>query len=339
MKISVQTPNRIDLAGGTIDIYPLYVFEEGAVTVNAAIQILSKIEIETRSDSKIEISSLDLKKEVLFEHLSDCKPEGELDLLVRAVQQYKPQTGISLKSENQAPQGSGIGASSALLMAASSGLNELTEKHLSYQQIIDMGANLEAQTIKIPTGKQDYYAAVYGGINAVWFDERGIRLEQMNYSETEIQELESRVILSYTGIPHFSGENNWTIMKRYIDGEEKTVRALREIKKTAFKMRDAVFHKQWDQIGFLLKEEWENRKKLTSGVTTEKIDEIILQAEKAGAVSSKLCGAGGGGCMITWVEPEKREQVESALRAQGIKLLPFKIALKGLKTKLSIPTF
>jgi D-glycero-alpha-D-manno-heptose-7-phosphate kinase len=339
MKISVRAPNRIDLAGGTIDIYPLYIFEEGAATVNIAIQIFSQVELETRSDSRIEIVSKDMKKEVVFEHLSDSRPEGELDLLIRAVNHYKPQAGITLISENQAPQGSGIGASSALLMAASAALNELTESHLSFPEMINIGANLEAQTIKIPTGKQDYYAAFYGGINAVWFDVSGARLEPISYLEKEIQELESRVVLSYTGIPHFSGENNWTIMKRYIDGEPKTISALKEIKKTALKMREAVINKKWNRIGELLKEEWENRKQLTPGVTTEKIDQVILQAEKAGAAASKLCGAGGGGCMITWVEPDKKKNVELALSAHGLKLLQFKVSLKGIQKEISLPTF
>jgi D-glycero-alpha-D-manno-heptose-7-phosphate kinase len=331
MHISAQTPNRVDLAGGTLDIYPLYLFEEGSITVNIAIQIYSQAEIETRNDSKIEIFSEDLNQKVFFPSFEACLPKGELDLLIRAIRAYPPKTGIVLRTKNQAPQGSGLGASSALLMATSAALNALQEKKLDIQEIVDIGANLEAQTIRIPTGKQDYLAAMHGGINVFWFDEKGIRREPILYSEKELQELESHLVLSYTGLPHFSGENNWTIMRRYIDGELSTVKALGQIKATAFKMREAVLKRHWEKIGEALHEEWENRKALAQGVTTDVVEHLMAKAQHAGAKASKLCGAGGGGCMITWVEPNQKKKVEQVLEEEGAKILPFHVALKGIQ--------
>jgi len=331
MGIVVRTPNRVDLAGGTLDIYPLYLFEGGSVTVNIAIQLWSTTTIEKQRDLKIHLKSDDLKKEILFESFEACHVNNELDLLCRAVLYYAPKQGFKMTTKNEAPHGSGLGASSALLMAVSAGLNELGKSGLSIAEIIDVGSSLEAQTIRIPTGKQDYLAAMHGGINAFRFSEAGITRHKIDYSRKEIEALESRMILSYTGIPHFSGENNWTIMRRYIDGESSTVSALRNIKGTALKMRDAVIKRDWDAIAELLKEEWENRKALAVGVTTPVVEHLMAKAKEAGAKASKLCGAGGGGCMITWVDPDKKERVSKVLAKEGASLLPFKVSEEGLQ--------
>lgn len=337
MHITARTPNRVDLAGGTLDIFPLYIFEGGSFTVNIAIQVYSTVEIETRNDATIRFHAKDLDKEISFPSLEACDPENDLDLLIRAVRHYAPKTGVNVSTRNEAPHGSGIGASSALLMAVSAALSRLSGNGHALSEIIDVGANLEAQTIKIPTGKQDYLAAMHGGINAIRFDEKGITMEPVPYTPAEIAELESRVVLSYTGIPHFSGENNWTIMRRYIDGEIATVKALRQIKVTAHKMREAVIARDWGGIGSALHEEWENRKALASGVTTDVIEHMIAKAERAGAKASKLCGAGGGGCMITWVEPARKKAVEEALASEGARIFPFKVALEGLNVTVTQP--
>lgn len=337
MEITSRTPNRIDLAGGTLDIYPLYLFEGGSVTVNAAIQIYSTVNLQPRDDGEVHVRSEDLQAKIFFKSLDECTFNNEMELLVRAVRHYAPAVGINLASKNEAPRGSGLGASSALLMATSAVLNELGGNPLSMEQMIDIGANLEAQTIRIPTGKQDYLAAMHGGLNAFWFKESGILREPILYSEKEVKEFEDRLILSYTGIPHFSGENNWTIMRRYIDGELSTVRALSQIKNTALKMREAVFQRNWDKIGEALNEEWENRKALAIGVTTPVVEHFMAKAHEAGAVASKLCGAGGGGCMITWVHPDLKKQVSSVLKQEGVELLNCKVALEGLQLHKNSP--
>ncbi len=333
MGVIARTPNRVDFAGGTLDIYPLYLFEDGSVTVNVAIQVYSTAEVEKRNDSEIHFHSHDLKKELSFRSIEECRPQNELDLLIRAVRHYRPSKGMKLSTKNEAPQGSGLGASSALLMAVSAAMAEFNGNKLSIQQIIDIGANLEAQTIRIPTGKQDYLAAMHGGLNAFVFDESGIKREPILYQDQEIESLESRIILSYTGIPHFSGENNWTIMRRYIDGESSTVNALRRIKSTALKMREAVLARNWDEIGDALKEEWENRKALAEGVTTPVVEHLMAKAKEGGAKTSKLCGAGGGGCMMTWVEPDKKKKVADVLKQEGAEILPFKVSKSGLEVK------
>jgi len=219
------------------------------------------------------------------------------------------------------------------LIALSAALCTLNERPYDGEMLVKYGADLEAQTIRIPTGKQDYYAAVHGGVNAIGFRIEGNEVERLLPEEAQIKALEERLVLSFTGESRFSGTSNWNMMKRYIENEGATVRSMRNIKKTAIEMREAL--KQFDLPRFaaLLDEEWENRKRLADGVSTERIERIMSAAKGAGAVASKICGAGGGGCMVTYVEPERRAAVQQAMSAAGAQILPFLIERKGLTVR------
>lgn len=323
MKVKASAPTRIDLAGGTLDIYPLYIFLGGGTTVNLAISLRSHVEIEERYDKKILIYSEDLNEKAEAESIDALQTSGALDLIARAVKFYKPEAGLSVKTKNLAPRGSGLGASSSLLMALSAALNAITNAGADYDDIINWGANIEAQNLKIPTGKQDYYAAVYGGLNAIQFHEKGIDLIKIYQAVKDMKFLGDHLILSFTGISHFSGTNNWNMMKRFIDGEPQTVRNLYRIKETSVKMEEALLSRDLEKIASALNEEWKNRKDLADGVSTPEIERMMSSARKAGAKASKICGAGGGGCMVTIADPLKRDSVCAALKEAGAGILDF----------------
>jgi D-glycero-alpha-D-manno-heptose-7-phosphate kinase len=329
MLIEVSAPARVDLAGGTLDIHPLYVFEDGGITVNIAIELRSYVEIETRSDKKINVRSVDLNKEVSFNSLSEIKFGTPLDFILRILRFYSPSCGVDITTRNTTPLGSGLGASSSLLIALSTGLNELRGKKFSKKEIIDIGANIEAQEIEIPTGKQDYYAATYGGINAIWFNLDKNIVEKLVVKEKFIRELENRIILSFTGVSHFSGTNNWNMLKRYIDNKGTTRKNMKRIKQTALKMREALLNSDFSLISEALAEEWENRKNLAKGVSNAKIERLMKAAKEVGAEASKICGAGGGGCMITIAKEGAKNRIEENLRKNGAEILDFKIARRG----------
>lgn len=331
MKIITSAPTRIDLAGGTLDIYPLYIFEDCAVTVNIAIDLKSMVEINVREDKKITVFSEDIKKEIKADSLETLPDGNAQDLIVRAIKFYKPKVGMDITTRNTVPSGSGLGASSSLLMSLSSALNALTGKTSDNINIINWGANLEARSLNVPTGKQDYYAAMYGGVNAIWFNIEGAKVEPMILSSSKLKELEKSLILSYTGISHFSGTHNWDMMKLYIDKNKTTRQSMGRIKNIAFKMHEALLAGDIEKISYILDMEWENRKCLAKGVTNKKIDMLMSKAKKEGALASKICGAGGGGCMITIAAPEKTERVVEALKLNGAQVLDFKIDFEGLK--------
>jgi len=138
------------------------------------------------------------------------------------------------------------------------------------------------------------------------------------------------MIVSFTGISHFSGTNNWDMLKQAIDRVGETYDRLLEIKKISYKVKDALKEEDPEKLGYFVSKEWENRQKLASGISNEYIDNAIEAARKAGAYGSKLCGAGGGGCMITLCPLEKREVVEMALKGRGIDLLDASVDFDGL---------
>jgi len=332
MILEATTPTRIDLAGGTLDIYPLYVFEGGGLTVNMGIEMRSHVRVETRDDEEVYIRSEDLQMEYAAPNLEALNPTeaGPLDLIVRILQWYRPPTGVNVITHNTTPPGSGLGSSSALLIALSGALNRLNGDPLAPEDLIDVGANLEAQSIRVPTGKQDYYAALYGGVQAITFGMWKNSTEQLVTEEETLCELENRVVLSFTGESRFSGTSNWNMTKRYIENTEDTVAHMQAIKRTAYAMQDCLRAADFDRFAQVLREEWENRKRLAEGVTNERIDRIMGAAAEAGALASKICGAGGGGCMITYAPPGTREAVIAALESAGAQHLPYRIARQGL---------
>ncbi len=334
MTLTATAPTRMDLAGGTLDIWPLYLFMESGVTVNAAISIRSHVTLESRDDDAIHLHAADSGDRLVAPNVDDLPLGGKLDLLVRAVRFYRPKTGLNVTTSSEAPRGSGIGASSSLLITLSHALNRLNETGYSPDRIINISANLEAQCIDIPTGKQDYHPPTYGGVNAVWFEAGGDRTERLG-DETLAAELSRRVIVTYTGISHFSGTNNWAMMKRFIDKRGATPQNLIQIRDTALRMRDCLLAADWSRFAALVNEEWENRRGLAKGVSNARVEKLMAAASGAGAQANKLCGAGGGGCMISVVEPEAREAVKSALRKAGAKPLEYAIPGEGVSVVAS----
>lgn len=331
MNVSVTAPTRIDLAGGTLDVYPLYLFADGGLTVNAAIDVCAHVDVEERDDARIVIRSEDMDVEEGFASLATMEPGGKLDLIKKALRYYRPQSGLNITTRSETPPGSGLGTSSALLMALSCALNEINGLGLSKERIIDLGANIEAQVIGIPTGKQDYFPPLFGGVLAIWFDVDGFRLEDLSAGNDLIEQLNARLILSFTNLSHFSGATNWAMLKRYVEKEGDTVARIHRIKEVALAMRQSLARMDLDEFAHLLGVEWENRKGLAEGVTTPEINGMIAAAARAGARASKLCGAGGGGCMITYAEPEHVPAVQEALAGAGATVMPFRIVRQGIR--------
>ena len=342
MKVSVTVPTRIDLAGGTLDLYPLYLFEDGGLTVNAAISVFAHVVIEERSDCRIHIRYDDTGEDVVIDSLEAVRSAtaGGFELVTKALRYYLRNSdcsrGLNITLSSDAPAGSGLGASSALLMALSSALNELEGLGIGKERLIDLGANIEAQVIGIPTGKQDYFPPLFGGVCSIWFDVDGHRLERLDAGNDLIERLNERLILSFTNINRFSGVTNWAMLKRYVEKTDNTVAHMRGIKEVAIAMRESLSGGDIDTFAQLLGVEWENRKALARGVTTPEIESMIGAAEAAGARASKLCGAGGGGCMITYAEPESVPAVQSALTRNGATLIPFHIVREGVQMEVMV---
>ena len=220
MIIETSAPTRVDLAGGTIDIPPLFLFHEGAATVNFAIDLLAKCRIETRDDDQIILESIDrgVSFETSLDKMSELKNEPRLELLSKLVYFFKPETGFKMTTDSQAPAGAGLAGSSTLNIACIGALNKLVGDRYTPDRFIPIAANVECQVIKVPTGFQDYYSAQYGGVASIHFAPEGMHREALDIDTKTLQE---RIVVLYTGEPRNSGTNNWEITKRHIDGDSE----------------------------------------------------------------------------------------------------------------------
>ncbi len=334
MEIAVTAPNRIDLAGGTTDLFPLYLFMDGGCTVNAAITLGSRAVFRTRDDGRLMIASEDLGETAEAAGPDGLPLDGPLGLVGRAVRAVPPPVGIEIVTRNEAPTGSGLGASSALLVALLSGLLKLRGEDLTPAELIGLSANIEAAAIGVPAGTQDHIAAVYGGLSLIHFGYRGHVRRPLGLGPVSHQRLEEMIVLSYTGQGRFSGMNNWDVTKGFIDDRDSIREKLVGIRDVALDVCAALSAGQWAALPGLVDREWALRRSLAPGVSTPQIDQIAAAAATAGASANKVCGAGGGGCMITFVEPKKRDAVEKAVASEGGQIIPFKIDTDGLKVEV-----
>ena len=309
-----------------MDIWPLYLFHAGAQTLNAAISLRARAQVDLRDDTRIVIRSEDTGVVVEAEGWQELRNRRELRLLSLLAHFFEA-SGITLTTSCQSPAGAGIAGSSALNVAVCAALAEWRRTHYEPEALLQLAMNIEAQAIGVPTGLQDYRPALYGGIAALELEVDGVRRVAL---DVDPQELERRIVLCYTGEPRNSGTNNWDITKRHIDGDRHVFDCFERIRDTAAAMREALTRGAWESVGTAIAEEWDNRKRLAPGVTTPLIDGLIDRAVNAGATAAKVCGAGGGGCLFCYGPPERREDIGHALEASGARLLDYRIERDGL---------
>ena len=329
MRVSAKAPCRVDLAGSTLDIWPLYLFHDNVVTLNFAIDRYTSCDIVTRDDSAIVLRSRDLAREETFASFDElhAAKRYRLPLLALLVRFFAPNQGITMESASEAPAGAGISGSSSLMISAACALNKLTRRGYKLEKIREIVQNVEAQVIRVPTGSQDYYPAMYGGVSAIELGPAGIVRKALLLDPAEINQ---RFVLAYTGAPRNSGINNWEVMKGHIDSDRAIHRNFDRIASIANAMREALEGDDWDETGRLMREEWTSRKKNAPGITTPLIDRLITATRRAGSIGAKACGAGGGGCVVFLVEPGAKERISRAIEAEGAEVLPANVATRGV---------
>ena len=348
VRIESKAPTRIDLAGGTLDIWPLYLFHEGALTVNCAITRYASCVIETdfsrapsrartrpEKSRRIVLASRDTNRKESFPSLEAlCRAQRyKLPLLAELVRVFRPTMGFTLTTDSEAPAGAGIGGSSAMAVAICAALDRLTNAGLRREDWIHISRDVEAIVIRVPTGTQDHYPPAFGGAAAIALAPGGERRETLG---CDLDELESRLVLCYTGKPRQSGINNWEVFKRHIDGDRRVAQNLEKISAVAKQVRAALERNAWNEVGRLVREEWEFRRRNLRTISTPVIDRIISSARRQGALGGKVCGAGGGGCLTLVIEPAARARVEAAVTAAGGTLLPLRIDRDGVQVRSDV---
>ena len=352
MTIDSQAPTRVDLAGGTLDIWPLYLFHENSQTLNVAIRCYARCRLTPRRDKAIHLISRDLGREERFASIEALLKAREyrLPLLARLVKAFAGSaavsaaqrasedagaTGFALETDSDSPAGAGLGGSSALNIAICGVLSRFAGRKLAPAKLIEIARNVEAQVLGVPTGEQDYYAAAFGGVQAIELTAHGVQPQKLAVDE---KELAARGVLCYTGESRNSGINNWEVMKAHIDGKRAVIRHFDRIAAIAAEMRQALEQGDCSRTARLLDKEWEARMRNHLGITTPRIERLIRIAQQNGALAGKVCGAGGGGCVFFLAEPEAKGRIEAALRQAGARVIPFAVAQRGLEVRAQEPT-
>lgn len=328
--ILAQAPCRADLAGGTMDLWPLYLFHPGALTLNFAVNILTSCRLTPLKGKRIVLRSVDTRRQEQFADLRELQRARRYHHPIAAylLRFFVPREGLLVETDSESPAGAGISGSSALMIATTAALARLTGRNLTLEQMRVIAQNVEAQIINVPTGCQDYYPALCGGVSAIHLDADGIHREAVPVAPEEI---ESRFVLAYTGAPRQSGINNWEVFKAHINGDKHVFHNFERICEIARAMHQAVVHAHWEDVARLLREEWKLRRTNAPGITTPLIDRLIAVANKNGGRAAKVCGAGGGGCVIFLVEKGAASRVATAIGENGARVLPLQVARDGLR--------
>ena len=198
-------------------------------------------------------------------------------------------------------------------------LRTISGRDLSDAQLVALCRDLEASHLQIPTGVQDFWPALRGGLLCIHYEAGGERLETL---EVSLKALASRLVVAYSGHSRVSAETNWALYKRFLDGEPTARRGLEGIARAAEAMRNRLAAGDFDGAGLLLEEEWQHRRVLAEGVSTPALEALMSAAKRSGALGGKACGAGGGGCLAFIVGEGTRLAVEQALEREGARVLP-----------------
>jgi D-glycero-alpha-D-manno-heptose-7-phosphate kinase len=340
-RVEARAPTRVDLAGGTVDLWPLHLLLDRPLTVNAAIDVEASATIETAEAPGWEIVSRDrgvscrIPGDASLEQAIDAAPEA-LTFIARLAHHFLGGGGhaartaaVRITTACRAPAGSGLGGSSALGIALATALDRFAGTGLDAGQILHLTRAVETQVLAIPTGEQDYHPALHGGVLALHYTVQGTRIERL---EVDAAALRRHILLIYTGVSRNSGISNWDIYKRYLDGDQVVRTSLQAISDAAHAVREGLIAGRWPSVGAALADEWVARRLLSPAVTDERIDALIAGARESGALAGKVCGAGGGGCVILWLPGERvREAVEARIRSMGAEVLQFELSPRGVQ--------
>lgn len=333
-QIEVKAPTRVDLLGGTLDLWPLHYLLENRATINLGVSIHARIRLSKSNSELFKIRSIDQGIEVSGTY-SEVLERHELSIASNMLKYFWDKTLPPLECElyAESPQGAGLGGSSSLAMCLAYAL-VVAKKQLLDQEIPDENRivntvqNIETNLLGMPAGSQDHWGALRGKINAISYPFSGQVCE--TYDPELFRGCDETLILCYCGKSRFSGLNNWEIYKRFIDQDKKVVGIFTEIGALSLEAVSAVKTGNWDRVLHLSEKEWQLRKTISHGIETEETMLLDQESLRAGAYFSRVCGAGGGGVMAVFAPKKRRESVREALVKAGGKILDSRITNYGL---------
>jgi D-glycero-alpha-D-manno-heptose-7-phosphate kinase len=329
-----RAPVRISLAGGGTDL-AAYFERYGGMVISAAIAKYFYAFIEVTGRPGLQISSSDYH--AFFRHPPGQKLlwDGDLSLPRAILHRFNISDGVELFLASEVPPGTGLGSSSTVAVTIIKALSTLQGSSFTKQQVAEEACAIEIEKLGMPIGKQDQYAASFGGLNTITFSSEGTNVEPLAITDDTRRKLERSILLFFTGSAH----NSATILAEQKRSSEqdrgKVIESLHGIKHLAVEARKALEAGVPDRLGELLHENWERKKRLASGITNSRIDEAYEVARAHGALGGKITGAGGGGFLMLYCPPDRQERVTSALDACGLVRMDFHFDHGGARVLLN----
>jgi len=328
----VKTPVRIAFGGGGTDVEP-YSSDYGGYVINTTINVYFRCILTKREDSLIHIYSNDKFLPYKFDTIEILNTNGQISNLFEAILYLmKPNSGMDIYVHGEPLKKAGLGASASLCTCLISGILKLEEKTIDLDNISEKAYNVEQNILKNVGGRQDQYASVYGGFNGLEFlGDANVKVEKLNISKSFKQEIEENLILFYTGEPHVSGNIVKEQVKSYMKHKETSKKFLDKLKDLAYQMRDSILSEDFERFGELLSEDLKYKTEFNPLLTTNYMKELNRLILNNGGIGGRVCGAGGGGCMIWLVKPDSKKKISELLLNQRGKLIEFKFTHKGLE--------
>jgi len=332
--VTARAPLRISFAGGGTDI-DAYYQQYGGLVVSSAITRSCSVTVRPSSDGGIRITSAGSRQSEWFAPgvLPDVAqplalPKAGIEWFV---DRGLLRGGIDLMLGSDVPSGTGLGSSSAMAVALVRALAAYCCIRMNAEQVAELACELEITRLRMPIGKQDQYASAFGGVNAIVFEPGAVRVQPLGLADETIFRLNRRLLLVATGQQHNSSE---ILRGQRADTDRKkpvVERALHQIKAIAGDVRRALLAGELDEVGRLLDRGWQQKKQLSTAISNGTIDRWYALARQQGALGGKITGAGGGGFLLLYCPPDRREAVRRALGQRGLRELRFALEPDGVR--------
>ena len=337
MIVRAKAPLRISFCGGGTDVSP-YPEERGGVVLSATIDKYAYASLRPRADDTVQVTSLDYDITRTYPLGQKLTPDGELDLVKGVLNHFQFGTeggvpsGCDIFIHSDAPPGSGLGSSSTMVTALCGVLSEWARTPLTPYEIAELTYQVERIDLAIAGGKQDQYAATFGGFNFMEFHADHTVVNPLRLRRDTQNELEYALLLCYTGGTRLSAHIVENQTRSYRAGKAEVVASLDQMKALTLEMKALLLRDRIQEFGEKLHVAWEAKKQLDAGISNSTIDSLYALARQQGAIGGKILGAGGGGFLLVLVPFEERHRVVRALESEGGKIVPFAFEDRGLQT-------
>jgi len=334
----VRSPVRISFAGGGTDL-PAYYEQFGGAVLSAAINKYSYTVLGQRNDDRIQVASSDLRILETWRDVAVMSPQGNgLDIPLAVLKDIGRDIAADMFLVSEIPPGTGLGVSASVCVSILKALSTHLHGPLSAYDLAERSFHITRNKLRRPVGKQDNYAAAFGGLNFMTFHSDGAtQVEPLEFDPGVSRELQSNLLLYFTGSAHHSS----TILEEQEKSTRRqaatTLEALHEVRVLADRMRDAMSSGKLTTFGLLLDQAWRAKKRASSGISTPRIDQLYQLALDHGALGGKITGAGGGGFLLLYCEPDRKQAVRTAMAAEGISEMAFAFDFQGTQVIVNDP--